>query len=155
MTALLKQIIFTTILLLSFCFAAFAQVEGKVPQCPTINVIGLAEIIEPSKPITFTSKFSENFENTDIEYNWTVEGGKIIEGQGTKSIKALMDECGRTMTATLSVKGLPPACYDSASETFSISHNCQLMKSILIDGYEKTTDEEEKIKIDNFLLKLQ
>ena len=62
----MKQIIFNVILILTFFFAAFAQTEDKVSQCPVINVLGPAQLIRPDEPITFASRISEGFENPKI-----------------------------------------------------------------------------------------
>jgi hypothetical protein len=142
------------ILIFVFCFAAFTQTKDKVPQCPIVSVVEPAQVIKPDEPVTFTSKLSEGFENPKIEYIWTIEGGKILEGLGTKRIKTLMDECGNLMTVTLEIKGLPEYCSKTASATLVISHNCEIMKSVLIDSYKKASIEEEKIKIDNLIANL-
>jgi len=149
----MKQIIFTAILIFAFCFAAYAQTNEN--SCPIIDVISPAGVVEPTEPVSFIAEVGKETEKFNIEYIWTVKGGKILEGQGTKSIKALMDECGDTLTATLEIKGLPQTCPFTASETYAISHNCELMRSIPIDGYGKLTVAEEETKMDNFITKLQ
>lgn len=147
----MNRIIFTTILILVFCLAFSAQTETGKSQCPVIKVSGDYRARMPEDPVLFTGHIDENFDVSNIEYFWTVEGGKILDGQGTKSINAVLDECGHTMKVTLEIKGLPQSCAKTASETYFVSHNCELMSNFQIDEYGKIGFEEEKTKINNLI----
>lgn len=147
----MKQIIFAAILTFAFCLAFSAQTETEKSRCPVIKVSGDKGAWMPDEPILFTGHIDKDFDVSNNEYFWTVEGGKILDGQGTKSISALMDECGHIMKATLEIKGLPQSCPKTASETYFVSHNCELMNNFQIYEYGNISFEEEKIKIDNLI----
>jgi hypothetical protein len=55
-----------------------------------------------------------------LSYKWSVSSGKIVNGQGTPTLKVRFTEAGQSLTATVDVGGLPDACETSASCTFVI-----------------------------------
>ena len=52
----------------------------------------------------------------NLEYIWSINAGKILEGQGTNTLKVKQPEF-YTLTATVAVKGFPKDCPNIASET--------------------------------------
>jgi len=116
----MKQIFFAVILALVFSVLTFAQSE-KSP-CPEIDVsIDANELFNLTEPMLFSVKVGDEAKNLSLEYAWTVTQGKIIEGQGTPSIK--VDIAGLNdlnITATVEIKGLPKNCAKIASETGSV-----------------------------------
>jgi len=102
---------------LSFLFAALTVSAQVNPQCPNISVTGPAGLIQPGEliPFTVTVKPTES----TLTYKWTVNVGKIIEGQGTPTIKIIDVPVASTLTAAVEVGGLPSECPKTASETVS------------------------------------
>lgn len=135
----------------------FSQADEKVSQCPVLKITHPPVVLSAvDEPWTFSVEIGSEFETSNIEYVWKTEGGEIVNGQGTKSIKAKLNKCENLLKATVEIKGLPSACPSTGSETGVISHNCgELMKPFAFDGYKKIKFEEEKIKIDNLFKKLE
>jgi hypothetical protein len=143
MNKLLLIIIFAS----TFACVVSAQTEQK-SVCPTISVSG-GGIPTPNEPITFTALLGDGIEKYNVKYKWTVNGGTIIEGQGTTQIKVLwQDFCDKNVTATLQVIGLPSYCPSMKSETGSVS-DC-FTRPIQFDEYGKLAFIKEKAKLNTF-----
>ena len=138
----MKQIIITTILVLIFSFSAFAQDKNSL--CPKIEVVG-GGVINPGEPMNFSVKVGDEAKNLNLEYTWTASEGKIIEGQGTSSIKIdITGLAGVNVTATVEIKGFPANCPNILSETGSL---VVCSRSRLFDEYEKLSAGKIKAKI--------
>ena len=122
---IMKSFLFILILIVASCINTSAQTD-KIPSCPTITVTGPTAIPNPDKPITFTASLSEEAEKFNLQYNWTISGGEITEGQGTLAVKALRKNIGGNLTLTLEVNGLPQGCKKTASETGFTDHPPQI-----------------------------
>jgi hypothetical protein len=53
--------------------------------------------------------------NDKLTFRWTVTGGTIVDGQGTRSIKIKGDAGATTATASLEIEGLECGCQHAAS----------------------------------------
>ncbi len=95
--------------------------EAKQTVCPTIMVSGPAGIPMPGDIIWFeVSVTPESFPN--LTYNWEFNKAQITEGQSTKRIGVLYprEMPGSSLTATITILGLPKNCPNSVSENLSI-----------------------------------
>ena len=148
----MKHIILVTILALFFSFSVFAQSE-KSP-CPEIDIsIDANKIFNPTEPMLFTVKVGDEAKNLVLGYAWTVSQGKIIEGQGTPSIKVDIEKLYDTnITATVEIKGLPENCANVESETGSSYRHYS--RAILFDEFGKLRDGEVKERLDAFFMRL-
>jgi hypothetical protein len=82
--------------------------------CPPITV-SCPEQIEPGNKIVFTANVTIGTPVKETN-NWTIDEGTIIEGQGTPSITVEVSKLkGKTVTATVEVGGIDPACSKTAS----------------------------------------
>jgi hypothetical protein len=105
-----------TIVTLSLVVGMFAQ--ANVPSgCPTISVTTPAGMFDQNGTAIFTATIGDEAKNYNPKYTWKVDHGKIIEGQGTLSIKITVTEYTGGLTGALDVAGLPEGCPSSASET--------------------------------------
>lgn len=153
----MKQIIFTTILILVSCFVSFAQESENL--CPSVSLTNTIPINDV--PVKFTAEISEEINKYDVEYKWEIEGGKIIEGQGTKSLKVLYyEEYDEINTvATLEIRGLPEICNSTFSEKFYAkivrSKPIKFWSRVLLDEYKEVSLEDKMIKLDKFFARLQ
>jgi hypothetical protein len=146
----MKQTIFTAILFIAFCFTAFAQTNEN--SCPTIT-ISYSEIFTSDYQILiFSADFNTQVENSDIKYIWTINGGKILAGEETKTV-AILRKYNYMGNAELEIKGLPENCNKSFSQKFPmvIIDPVYAMK---FDEYEKVTQDEEKERIYAFFVGL-
>ena len=84
-------------------------------------------------------------------FNWTVSAGRIIEGQGTGSIKVDTTGSGRpNARATLSMGGYPLDCSASCSVSFPVP-----LKGKKFDEFGELARNDEKARLDNFAIDLQ
>jgi hypothetical protein len=101
--------------------------------------------------MTFTSTLSGTLVNVTPAYTWIISNGRIIEGQGTKSIT--VDTAGlegQTLTATLSMGGYSLDCSASCSVQFPAPLTCRSF-----DEYPAVARNDEKARLDNFAIELQ
>lgn len=77
----MKTVLLAFLLCLTFCCLVSAQSETFV--CPNINVSSNSKFpTKPNETIIFTANAPNFNERADTKYEWTVEGGKLIAGQG-------------------------------------------------------------------------
>ena len=90
--------------------------------CPTVVVNCPAEVFKVGETYTVTAQVKGNVRAKEITYSWSVSSGKIVEGQGTHSIRLYVDKAGDTPTATVEVGGLDAKCENrTASCTFPVA----------------------------------
>ena len=99
----MKQIIFTAILILAFCFAAFAQTNENL--CPNLTITSLDY---PNNLQIFTVEAGKEIEKYSVKYKWTVKGGKTIAGKDTKTV--VFSREGDEYSVAVEVEGLPKDC---------------------------------------------
>ncbi|MEK6280950.1 MAG: hypothetical protein AABN95_11410 [Acidobacteriota bacterium] len=127
-----------------------ADCTGCVPPCPTLSVSCPSDVDQGS-PITFSASVSSD---QSVTYNWSVSAGTISSGQGTSSIT--VDTAGlggQTVTATLELGGLDPACSRTASCSTSVRPAPPLARKF--DEYGDIRFNDEKARLDSFAIQLQ
>jgi hypothetical protein len=120
------------------------------PPCPTISV-SCPSSVDPGSAITFNSSLSSS---ANVTYNWSVSAGTISSGQGTSSIT--VDTAGlggQTVTATVEVGGLDPACSRTASCSTSVT--APAPPATKFDEYGNIRFNDEKARLDNYAIQLQ
>lgn len=100
----------------------------------------------------FMASLSEEAEKFNLQYNWTISGGEIIEGQGTLAVNVLQKGAGGGFTVTVEVGGLPPDCAHTASETGYIDRPPQFRK---LDEFSFSASRINKARLSNFLVSLR
>jgi hypothetical protein len=91
---------------------------------------------------------------SSLVYNWTISGGSIIDGQGTKSIT--VDTAGlegQSLMATAVLAG-----YDNSNSRCSASCSFSVPVPVTcrkFDEYPEITRNEEKARLDNLGVELQ
>src|SRR5712691_11183536 len=97
----------------------------KPPVCPNI-VINCPDRVVVGEPVTFTSALTEQPPNGAPTFNWTVSAGRIIEGQGSGSIRVdTTGLAGQSLTATLSMGGYGLDCSASCTIQFPVPVECK------------------------------
>jgi hypothetical protein len=127
-----------------------AECTNCRPPCPTVSVSCPSQV-DPGTPITFTASLTGD---ANVTYNWTVSAGTISSGQGTSSIT--VDTAGlggQTVTATLELGGLDPACSRTASCSTSIT--APPPPPTKFDEYGDIRFNDEKARLDNYAIQLQ
>jgi hypothetical protein len=123
--------------------------DCKAP-CPTVSV-SCPSSVDPGSAITFSSSLSSS---ANVTYNWSVSAGTISSGQGTSSIT--VDTAGlggQTVTATVEVGGLDPACSRTASCSTSVT--APAPPATKFDEYGNIRFNDEKARLDNYAIQLQ
>ena len=82
--------------------------------CAQISV-SCPSSFKEGEPITFTVSVNGGNPNVVPSYNWTIAAGRIVQGQGTSSIKVDTLGFGRTFTATVIISGFDQSCPTTAS----------------------------------------
>ena len=127
-----------------------ANCTGCVAPCPTVSV-SCPSSVDPGSAITFSSSLSSS---ANVTYNWSVSAGTISSGQGTSSITVDSTGLGgQTVTATVEVGGLDPACSRTASCSTSITTPAPIPTKF--DEYGNIKFNDEKARLDNYAIQLQ
>ncbi len=127
-----------------------AECSNCRPACPTVSV-SCPDSVDQGSAITFSSSLSSG---ANVTYNWSVSAGTITGGQGTSSITVdTANLGGQSVTATVEVGGLDPACSRTASCSTSVkAPNAQSSK---FDEYGNIKFNDEKARLDNYAIQLQ
>jgi hypothetical protein len=125
--------LFSGVLAFSFLTALACVAQSSSQQaCPRVSV-SCPSSFNDGEPIKFEVAVVGGNPTVVPSYNWTVHVGRIIEGQGTPSIKVDTKGFGRTFTATVSIAGLDPGCPTTAS--CSILPGTPVPPAMLFDRY--------------------
>ncbi|HET6893484.1 MAG TPA: hypothetical protein VFH31_20465, partial [Pyrinomonadaceae bacterium] len=120
------------------------------PVCPTVNV-SCPESVAVDQAVTFTSTITGSMGNVIPTYNWTISAGRIIEGQGTPTIKVdTTGLAGQSIKAGLSLGGYNLDCSANCSIEFPIPLTCRKF-----DDFAELSRNDEKARLDNYLIDLQ
>jgi hypothetical protein len=93
--------------------------------CPTVMVTSPDEI-QAGQNATFTVSVTTGSPPPKLTFNWTIDAGKIVEGQGTSAIVVdIKNVAGRSITATVEVSGIDPVCNRTASSSTQITKRPQ------------------------------
>lgn len=86
--------------------------------CPWFDIIAPEIVTDKNPVLTFKAKVGDG-DIEELSYNWTVTAGKIVEGQGTPTIK--VDAQGaKEITATVQIGGFCDTCARTTSATTKI-----------------------------------
>ena len=144
----MRKIFTTFAFILIFSVFGFGQTESVI--CPTISVDGPYTSVLPGELVTFTA-FVTNAEKYKIKYEWSVDEGEIIEGQGTSIVKVKTG--ANTTRATVEIIGLPAECkYTTASDT-TVPYDPPF--SVKLDEYSIRNNQIEKERLDILVTELQ
>lgn len=120
------------------------------PVCPNVYIT-CPEKVHLDQPVTFTSSLTGGSGNVTPNYNWNVSAGRIIEGQGTSSIKVdTTGLAGQTLRATLSMGGYPLDCSASCAISFPVP-----LIGKRFDEFREISRNDEKARLDNYAIDLQ
>ena len=139
-----------------FCFSILAFAQTSNLPCPEIRVLAPTGLVSPGDIVTFSVNINGEIPDSDVEFEWTISGGTIIDQQGKPEIRVTTTEEmeGTNLDATVKAKGISENCNNEASETAVIqafpSHRGHQPHQ-----YDNLPLEEELYKIDNFLVSLQ
>ncbi len=126
----------------------------RICVCPTLSVTGPAGVTAPGETMTFTANVAGGTSEV-ITYNWTVDRGTIIEGQGTPVIRVATtaDTAGQSVRAevTISAPDLCETCPKTASETAAVEAAPTFRQ---LDEFGKLSNDDVKARVQNFYVEL-
>src|SRR6266404_4231786 len=118
--------------------------------CPNVTVTCPERGTEDA-PITFTATLSGGSPNITPTYNWTVNAGHIISGQGTPSITVDTKGLGgQSVRANFDVGGFGMRCPAGCATAIEI-----VTKARKFDEYYDIARNDEKARLDNYAIQLQ
>ena len=121
--------------------------------CPTVSV-NCPEEVDPKSSAVFTANFVQGTPTISEAYKWTVSAGTITSGQGTSTITVSTAGLGgQTVTATVEVGGIDPACSRTASCSTPVRP--PIIEYEHFDEYGNIRFADEKARLDNFAIQLQ
>ena len=139
---IMRKLFLILVYILCLSIGALAQ-DGK-QGCPSISVKGPADSVKAGKPVVFTGNVSYEAKNYNPKYEWSIAGGRIVKGQGTLSITVVQPNTGDNLTVTLSVKGLPEDCQNTASATAPV---CDCVVSTEVAEFSRDTVEIDELQM--------
>lgn len=121
-------------------------------ECPTISVTGPSAVVQPGETMTFTANVSGGSQDS-VTYNWSVDKGTIVEGQGTAVITVSTEGLeDTTVTATVDVGGLCESCPRTDSETGVVA---PLPRYIETDNFGPLANDDVRARLDAYFIELQ
>jgi hypothetical protein len=94
---------------------------GAREECPKLVITCPKEVPEFGKTYVVQVRVDGADSTKKLSYKWSVSSGKIVDGQGTPTLKVRFSDAGESLTATVDVGGLPDGCETSASCSFVVS----------------------------------
>ena len=139
-------------------FIIIASTIGVLAQeksaCPEVGIIGPPSTVSPGETMTFSVGLDKVAKKLDLDFEWKIDKGKIIKGQGTRSITVSTEELlNKTITATVNIGGLPSSCVNKMQETGIVAASCVL--PIMLDDFGKIKDDDVKARIDAVIFELK
>jgi hypothetical protein len=136
----------------SYVFAQADKSKDKEIECPDISITGQPTAVASGEIQKFTLTINgKDIDEEKIKIVWSVDNGKIVNGQGTKTLSVTNTE-NTDETITVTAEVTIGECQLSASETGII---CNCPEPILIDEFGKITEEDVLARIDGFISELQ
>ncbi len=138
---MIRSVVFLGVIAIFGCVidsSAQSTEEPKPTGCPTITVSGPQGVVLQDSIAFFEASVTPNtFPN--LTYLWTVNYGRVDEGQSTNRIgvRMLMENAGLTHIATVEVGGLPDQCPNKGSDFAPFSPG---PRPILLSEFSMPTD---------------
>lgn len=150
----MKKLFCTSIII--FCFSIFTFAQTSNLPCPNISVQGPSGLVSPGETITFLATVNGKTPDSNLEFEWTVSQGTIIDQQGKPETRVSTTEEmeGTNLKATVKIKGFSENCNNEASET-AVMEAFPSHRGNQPYQYSNLSLEKEFATIDNFLVTLQ
>ncbi|HXH69690.1 MAG TPA: hypothetical protein VNI60_05000 [Pyrinomonadaceae bacterium] len=118
--------------------------------CADVSITGPSGLIKAGETMTFTANVSGGNVAT---YNWSVDNGEIISGQGTNTITVQTTATTTgNVTATLNTTGDCPECARTVTGIGSISAPIIFVQ---VDEFGPLSNDDVRNRLDSFFVELQ
>jgi hypothetical protein len=147
----MKQIIFTAILIIAFCFAAFSQTSENL--CPKIN-IKAPETVQPDESFKVFASFEKENQPSTSKFNWiVVKDNEVIKKNDAGIIE--IDSKGFKDFGTILILAEPTdqRCQNTAAAKVFVVVN--IGSPYIIDEYSKLGWSDERARLDNVVIVMQ
>lgn len=121
--------------------------------CGSLDVSGPPAVVKPGETMTFRAEMTGG-DQQNLNYNWSVDKGSILSGQGTPSIVVGGTDslAGQTVSASVEVTADCAECTQTGSDTGIVAEKPD---PVLIDEFGKLANNDVKARIDNLYINLQ
>jgi hypothetical protein len=121
------------------------------PVCPNVAIV-CPDNVAVDQPLTFSSNVASVSSGAQPIYNWTVSAGRILEGQGTSSIRVdTTGLAGQIVRTTLSLGGYTIDC----SANCAVQIPVPVQTSRKFDEFSDIARNDEKARLDNYAVEIQ
>ncbi len=121
-------------------------------ECPQVSITAPPSAVNPGDNMTFTANVSGGSQS-NVTYEWSVDKGSIISGQGTPTITVSTSGLSdTTINATAKVGGLCDTCPPTYSEAGIVGRNPQ---PTLVDEFGNIQNNDVRQRLDAFFVELQ
>jgi len=146
------MLIFISFLLLLTVDGILSTANNNVDiTCPRVEVICARKECY-SSPFYFKAQISDGAPNQKVSYQWSITSGRIVNGQGTSSIKAVAND-SHSITATVEVQGLPAECGQAIASLSVITEPAPPVEEI--DEFGSLPLETIKSRLDKLAYQLR
>lgn len=128
----------------------FTILSASAQNCPGISVVPYTDEVTAGDTLIITAV--TKFLKSNVTYQWKVNTGEIVEGQGTARILVkTVNADGPFITATVTLDGLPAGCANTASASSELISGSQLVVSgTFTNGQELKKAVQQFIASSNF-----
>ncbi|MEZ5344853.1 MAG: hypothetical protein R2681_04770 [Pyrinomonadaceae bacterium] len=118
----MRNLLIAAISILLWNSLLFAQTVQN--PCSKIHVVEPVNTANPGENLSFSVSIPAEINKSGLKYVWSINQGKIVEGQGTSELKVSTDGLvDTTVTATVSISNLPKNCAPDHSGSGLVANN--------------------------------
>jgi len=132
-------------------FSGIAFAQTPQAKCPDISVDSPYQLPGIGVAVTFIASLKNAEHVKSPKFHWAVTSGRILRGQGTRTIAVSFTKRVTAITATVTVKGLPEGCTNNASAS---TDTWESVPITLCDEYERLSFAEEEKRLKDLIPKL-
>jgi hypothetical protein len=146
----MKSLVLILVVIVSTTFSVAAQTP-----CPTVSVSGPSGITLMGENMTFTANV-QGIDLSKITFKWTISGGEIISGQGTRIVtaKLLIDPRAEASLAVVEISGLPENCPNTAGSATEIICPPPRPVSRIFDEFSENASFIQKAKLESIKIEM-
>lgn len=144
------------IIIYSFLFlTAFTGVVAgqSVAVCPKVEIIGPSKLTNAGDKMTFIAVV-KGIDSGESDLIWEIQGGKIINGQGTDAIQVETDEESdiQTVQARVTLRNISIGCNITAIETATV---IPALPTCSLDDFGELEENLMRSRFDQFFIELK
>lgn len=121
--------------------------------CPRVYIKSESYLPNLTCPLEFFADVSSNDSKITPVYDWQIENGKIISGQGSQTIQVEPTNKSGTVTAKVNLKGFSLDCADG--ELTNTGQTVFGVPQYKLDEFDRAQNGDIKARLDSFAVALQ